>query len=82
MTLKCVIFLSHLIVGCLQALAYAFKLSSDGYQFDVTSEVGRKSKLVKDRYRMNRMVPYFVVALSVVAYCAAFCSSCFSRRTN
>jgi len=29
---------------------YAFKLSSEGYRFDVSSEIGRKSKLVKDRY--------------------------------
>ena len=31
---------------------------------------------------LNRVVPYFVVALSVVAYYAAFCSSCFSGRTD
>jgi len=29
---------------------YAFKLSSEGYRFDMSSEIGRKSKLVKDRY--------------------------------
>ena len=37
-------------VECFQALVYPFKLSSEGYRFDTTFDVGRKSKLVRDKY--------------------------------